>query len=84
MNYDLFHTNCPNTRGIEKPPGADCFFGRYILSSNDDDHNVMSQVWFECDGCGARLHIDIWPQAPVDPAAWRSFIGRRNPPPVKP
>jgi predicted naringenin-chalcone synthase len=61
---DLFHLGCPAVPvGVRQ-------VRRYVRRPDRTDEVILSQAFLVCEGCGARLHADIWPLQTVDPAMW--------------
>jgi hypothetical protein len=59
---DFFHIGCTGT--VRPQPY------RYVYVPDGTNEMVLSQAHWVCEGCGERLHADVWPMQTIDPAMW--------------
>lgn len=78
MNIDrihIFHRDCPS--GSPSRPQ------RFICRADIGNRMVMSQAYLYCEGCGTRLHVDIWPMQIVPEETFSTLSGTDSANPQK-
>lgn len=84
MNIDrihIFHRDCPSG-SLDSRPGT-ARPKRFICRADKMNTAVMSQAYLYCEGCGTRLHVDIWPMQIVPEDTFSTLSGTDSANPQK-